>query len=194
MKKDPFLRRIKYAPLFAYLNQFNIYLQTMRRFVRYTLPLLIWMGFIFTMSGDSGSAEHTRPLMHSILRRLAPSLAAQLTPAQVDRIDFNIRKTSHVLEYLLLALLAYRAARGGSPHFRSRHVLFPLVLGIGFAASDEWHQSFVPSRWGVAADVLYDSFGVTLGTLLSQWHEQLQREKQNRPALKESEPAGGKTA
>ncbi|WP_395139356.1 VanZ family protein [Armatimonas sp.] len=166
----------------------------MRPFVRYTLPLLIWMSFIFMMSGDTGSTQHTRPLMRSILRRLAPSLAAQLTPTQVDRIDFNIRKTSHVLEYLLLALLAYRAARGGSPHFRSRHVLFPLVLGIGFAASDEWHQSFIPSRWGVAADVLYDSFGVTLGTLLSQWREQLQREKQSGPALKESEPAGSKSS
>ena len=161
----------------------------MLRFVRYTLPLLVWMGFIFYMSGDNGSTQHTRPLMRSILRRLAPSVAAQLTDAQVNRIDFNIRKTSHVLEYLLLALLAYRAARSDSPRFRSRHVLVPLLLGVGYAASDEWHQSFVQSRWGVAADVLYDSFGVTLGTLLSQWREQVQHEKQNRLTLLESEPA-----
>lgn len=147
----------------------------MARFVRYTLPLLVWMGLIFFMSGDRGSAQHTRPLMQSILRRVAPALAAQLTPAQVDRIDFNIRKTSHVLEYLLLALLAYRAARADSKSFRSRHVLIPIFLGVGYAASDEWHQSFVPSRWGMASDVIYDSLGVMIGTVLSQWREQLDR-------------------
>jgi VanZ family protein len=147
----------------------------MYRFARYTLPLIIWMGFIFFMSGDRGSAQNTRPLMQSILRRVAPVLAAQLTQAQVDRIDFNIRKTAHVTEYCLLALLAYRAARADSKHFRSRHVLFSLALGVGYAASDEWHQSFIPSRWGVASDVVYDSLGVMIGTVLSQWREQLQR-------------------
>ena len=151
----------------------------MSRFIRYVLPLLVWMGFIFFLSSDSGSTQHTRPAVHSLLRRLAPALAAQLTPEQVARVDFNIRKTSHVMEYLLLALLAYRAIRGDSKLFRSRHVLFPLLFGIAYAASDEWHQSFIPSRWGVAADVLYDSFGVTLGTLLAQWREQLQSLKKN---------------
>ena len=154
----------------------------MRRFVRYTLPLLIWMGFIFFMSGDSGSTKNTTPLVHRLLQRLAPELAKNLTPAQLDRIDFNVRKTGHVLEYFVLAVLAYRAARGESPRFRSRHVLVPLVLGIGYAASDEWHQSFVPSRWGMASDVLYDSFGVLLGTTLSQWREQLTSLGKKRPA------------
>lgn len=164
----------------------------MRRFARYTLPLLLWLCLIFNMSGDRGSAENTRPLVRSILRRIAPAFAARLTPAQVERVDFNLRKTGHVLEYLILALLAYRAVRTDHPRFRSRHVLFPMLLGVLYAASDEWHQSFIPSRWGVAADVLYDTFGTTLGTLFSQWREQLDHEReraknQNRPTLHSSE-------
>jgi VanZ family protein len=167
----------------------------MPRFVRYTLPLLVWMGLIFFLSSDRGSTQHTRPLVRSILRRVAPALAARLTPEQVGRVDYNLRKTGHVLEYLLLGLLAYRAARNNNPQFRSRHVLVPLVLGIGYAASDEWHQSFVPSRTGVSADLVFDSFGVCLGTLVGQWREQLQqgrqlsRLKQGRLALPQSEPA-----
>jgi VanZ family protein len=160
----------------------------MHRFVRYTLPLLLWLCLIFTMSTDRGSAAHTRPLVHSLLRKLAPTLAAQLTPVQLERVDFNLRKTGHVTEYLILALLAYRAAKKDYPKFRSRHVLLPVLLGLLFAASDEWHQSFIPSRWGVAADVFYDMFGVILGTLLCQWREQFQSEKQNRPAFSKSEP------
>ena len=163
----------------------------MHRFVRYTLPLILWLCLIFTMSTDKGSTQNTRPLMRSLLRKIAPTLAAQLTVAQLERVDFNLRKTGHVTEYLILALLAYRAAKRDSPRFRSRHVLFPVLLGLVFAASDEWHQSFIPSRWGVASDVFYDMFGVILGTLLCQWHEQLQQEKQikqNRPAFSKSEP------
>jgi VanZ family protein len=167
----------------------------MRRFARYTLPLLLWLCLIFTMSGDQGSAENTRPLVRSILQRIAPAFAAQLTPAQVERVDFNLRKTSHVMEYLILALLAYRAVRADHPRFRSRHVLFPMLLGALYAASDEWHQSFIPSRSGVAADVFFDIFGTTLGTLFSQWREQLTHEKarqakqdrQNRPTLQDSQ-------
>jgi VanZ family protein len=160
----------------------------MRRFARYTLPLVLWLSLIFAMSTDTGSAARTQPLVHSVLRKYLPSLAAQLTPSQLERVDFNIRKTSHVMEYLILALLAYRAIRADHPRFRSRHVVFTMLLGILYAASDEWHQSFIPSRWGVAADVVYDSFGVALGTILSQWREQLFHEKQNRLALRESEP------
>ena len=160
----------------------------MRRFFRYIVPLVLWLSMIFTMSTDSGSAAHTRPLIHSLLQKFLPGLAAQLTLSQLERVDFNIRKTSHVMEYLILALLAYRAIRADHPRFRSRHVLFPLLMGILYAASDEWHQSFIPSRTGVAADVVYDSFGISLGTILSQWREQLFHEKQNRLALRESKP------
>lgn len=149
-------------------------------FVRYTLPLLMWLSLMFSASSDAGSSAHTRPLVQSLLRRFLPSVAHQLPSDLVDRIDFNLRKSAHVTEYLLLAILAYRAIRGSSSHFRNRQVLFPMVLGIVFAISDEWHQSFVPSRWAVAADVVYDSFGVTLGTLLCQWRAQQQREKKQK--------------
>ena len=163
----------------------------MRKFALYTLPLLLWMGFIFSLSTDRGSSEHSRPLIEVILHKLVPTLAAQLSPAQFERLDFDLRKTGHVTEYLILTLLAYRAVQTDSRRFRSRHVLFPLFLGLLYAASDEWHQSFVPSRWGVASDVLYDMFGVTLGTVLMQWREQFQREKQTRPTLQKEDGPGG---
>lgn len=138
-------------------------------FVRYTLPLLVWLSLMFTASSDIGSAANTRPLVQSLLRRFLPAVAQRLPSEMVDRIDFCLRKGAHVTEYLILAALAYRAIRGSSTRFRKRHGLFPLTLGIAFAVSDEWHQSFVPSRWGIATDVIYDSVGVVLGTALCLW-------------------------
>ena len=35
-----------------------------------------------------------------------------------------------------------------------------MVFCVAFAISDEWHQSFVPDRFGTVTDVLIDSLGV----------------------------------
>lgn len=136
----------------------------------YVGPLLLWMCFIFAASTDAGSADNTRPMVSSILRRLLPAVARQLSPETVDRIDWNIRKTAHITEYALLAVLAYRAVTFDRPTFRNRDVLLPLLISVAYAASDEYHQSFTVTRGAAAADVTYDSFGATIGLLLCLWH------------------------
>ena len=128
------------------------------------------MGFVFYMSGDIGSSEHTTRAMGSILRKLLPALANQLSPELVDRIDFDIRKTAHITEYAIMAILAFRAVHRDSNQFRHIHAFLPPLIAIAYAATDEWHQSFVPSRWGAASDVVFDSFGALLGTFLCLWN------------------------
>jgi VanZ family protein len=135
----------------------------------YVGPLLLWMLMIFGFSTDFASAERTRPAVGGIVRRLFPNLARRLTTAQLDRVDKNIRKCAHVTEYAILAILAYRAVAFGNPAFRSRNVVLPFLIGVLYAASDEYHQSFYPSRDGTAADVVFDTFGVTIGLLLCLW-------------------------
>jgi VanZ family protein len=142
---------------------------TWRAHLRYTLPLLLWLGFMFFMSGGIGSAQNTNPVMNSLLRKFLPWIADQLTPEWVDRIDFNIRKTAHVTEYCILTVLAFRAVTRGRGQFRNGDVLWPFLIGVGWAISDEYHQSLIPSRWGVAADVFYDTVGVLIGLLLCVW-------------------------
>ena len=140
------------------------------RWLYYVGPLLLWMLIIFLWSTDFGSAKNLNPRITGIFQRLFPDLARRMDPEIVYRINFNIRKTAHVTEYAILAILAYRAVAFGDPRFRHRHVALPLLIGILYAASDEYHQSFSAVRDGVAADVAFDSFGVTVGTLLCLWH------------------------
>ena len=45
---------------------------------------------------------------------------------------------------------------------RRAPVLLALVISIGYAATDEFHQSFVAGRHGSPVDVLIDSAGVAL--------------------------------
>lgn len=128
------------------------------------------MLIIFLWSTDFGSAKNLNPRITGIFQTFFPDMARKMDPDLVYRINFNIRKTAHVTEYAILAILAYRAFAFGAPHFRSsRNVVLPLLLGILYAASDEYHQSFSRLREGTAADLVFDIFGVILGLLLCLW-------------------------
>ena len=136
----------------------------MKSFLKYWLPLLIWLGVIFLASADLMSAEHTSRLIVPILLWLKPGMA----PETIRSILFFIRKCAHVSEYAILALLLWRALRSG-PILRTKTpVLFGAVLlaCAVFAASDEFHQSFVKSRTPSVRDVLLDSAGAILGVLI----------------------------
>lgn len=155
------------------------------RFAVYILPLLIWMGVIFIASSPSGSADNTNPIVNSILRGLFPHIDRYLTAEQIDQIDVIIRKGAHVTEYAILAILAYRAFRQGRREFRQSYPTWTLILGALYAASDEYHQSFVPSRGASVLDALIDVLGVAVGVALSLWVHcgalQKQVDKQQEP-------------
>jgi VanZ family protein len=67
-----------------------------------------------------------------------------------------------------LALLLWRALRSGSAIRGKMSTLFGAVLlaCAVFAASDEFHQSFIKSRTPAVRDVLLDIAGALLGLLI----------------------------
>ena len=133
----------------------------MKSFLKYWLPLLIWLGLIFLGSTDILSAEHTSRFLVPFLRWLDP----QISLAALVQIQFAVRKLGHVIEYAVLATLLWRALRHGTPRERRMSILFVatwLACAI-FAASDEVHQSFVPSRTASFKDVMVDAVGALIG-------------------------------
>ena len=72
--------------------------------------------------------------------------------------DYVLRKIAHATEFAILAALLVRALR--SPGWA-------VVIAIGYAITDEIHQSFVPGRHGAPLDVAIDSVGVVVGALLA---------------------------
>jgi VanZ family protein len=70
--------------------------------------------------------------------------------------DLVLRKCAHVTEYAILGFLLVRAVGREAP---------ALGLGVLYAASDEFHQSFVRGRHASPVDVAIDSVGLLLGLL-----------------------------
>ncbi|MGH7984157.1 MAG: VanZ family protein [Candidatus Udaeobacter sp.] len=136
----------------------------MKRFLKYWLLLLIWLGVIFVGSTDLLSAEQTSRFIVPILLWFKPGMA----PETIWTILVIMRKCAHVCEYAILALLLWRALRGGSAIRGKMSILFgaALVVCAVFAVSDEFHQSFIKSRTPSFRDVLLDIAGALLGLLI----------------------------
>jgi len=174
--------------------------------LKYWLPVVLWMALIFSASSDSMSSGRTSRIIGPLVRWFVPNI----TEAALDRMVFAVRKTAHVTEYAVLALLWWRAWRGSAggvsergsveawergsvgaweqgaavprshaPTLRRSDVstnrgwrwseaLLAFTVAALYAASAEFHQSFVPHREARFGDVLIDSAGAAIG-LLCLW-------------------------
>jgi len=133
------------------------------KFLKPWLPVVCWMVVIFFLSTDSFSAEHTSRIIEPILRWLRPGISQE----GINRVHFLIRKSAHLSEYAILAVLLCRAveqSRKDSGYWKS--VLIALAVATLYAASDEFHQSFVPSRTASIRDVMIDSCGAMIGLFI----------------------------
>ena len=131
------------------------------------------MSLIFGFSTQAGSTHHTSRIIGPFLRWINPNV----TDVTINRVQYVIRKGAHMTEYAILATLLWRArrqpVRGDIRPWQWSDAGFALLVAIAFAASDEFHQSFVPSREGRVGDVFIDGAGAALGVsaiwLMGRW-------------------------
>jgi len=127
--------------------------------------VIAWITAIYCFSTDLFSGDNTSQVLAPILSALIPSI----TGDDLQMINLGLRKLGHLSEYFVLAVLLMRALVAEMPAQRRVSRLFcALILATLYAASDEWHQSFVPSRSASVVDVMIDSCGAFCGTM---WYE-----------------------
>jgi VanZ family protein len=139
----------------------------LRRFMIHWLPLLLWMSVIFSASTGLGSPAHTSRFVRPFLLWLDPHMSEDT----INLVHHCIRKTAHAVEYAILGFLIWRvvhSSRALAAHSPAWHFRFALLLAALYAATDETHQIFVPSREAAIRDVLLDTCGAGLG-LAATW-------------------------
>ena len=141
-----------------------------RRFCLFLITTLLLMAFIFYMSAmdRTSSSEMSRGFLSSMIG----SLLSRLLPRLSEKgAEYDLRKYAHMFEFaclgassFLLFIEAFWLQKGRGP------VGSAALAAVGFcalyAASDEWHQRFVPGRSGQLSDLLVDTGGALFGILL----------------------------
>lgn len=137
-------------------------------FLKFWLPVLVWMVFIFSASTGGMSFGHTSRFIAPILRWLDPGM----TEETVFLLVAIIRKLAHVVEYAILGILVWRAVRRPRRHdprpWSWRAAAIAFAVASLYAMTDEFHQSFVPSRGASPVDVLLDMTGAAAG-IVAVW-------------------------
>ncbi|MCD7814784.1 MAG: VanZ family protein [Lachnospiraceae bacterium] len=135
------------------------------------IPALVLMFVIFSFSSQDGdtSSNLSYEVSYTIVEAGNVILDADLQPSEISSLAtrFNgvVRKLAHMTEYFALAV----AVSFPLYVYGLRGLPLMLVAGlfcVAFAASDEFHQSFVDGRGPGVRDVLIDSFGVFWGIVL----------------------------
>ena len=124
-----------------------------------------WMALIFAMSampGDVSGAQSSTVVRILIAVHEALFGHAELSAQALSTLEFLVRKAAHMTEYAVLALLWAHALRLSGAKHPAR---LALLVSLGYAASDEFHQSFVGGRGPSPVDVMIDTTGAALALM-----------------------------
>ena len=110
------------------------------------LPPLILMGLIFISSSISmdGESEHFKFLMG-------------LTPTVQNLLHIPL---FGLLSYLWLNALTKNGCLG------KKKLIITIIITLGYGLLDEFHQTFVPGRYGSLTDMLLNIVGIITGTVI----------------------------
>jgi VanZ family protein len=137
------------------------------------------MAVIYSASSDRMSFQHSSRIIGPLVHWLLPNLSEK----SLENVVLFVRKCAHLTEYAILALLVWRALRTSARTPRQpwdwRIAWQTIFIVALYAASDEIHQAFVPSREASIRDVLLDTAGGIFAILV---HWALRRRSERRQA------------
>jgi hypothetical protein len=130
-------------------------------YVYLTLTIFI-MVVIFMFS--SQNAEQSGEVSNAVLAWIAEKIFAAPQAATSHLGSFLIRKTAHFSIYLCLGISTALTVREWKP--MRRPFLWAWMIAVVYAATDEFHQYFVPGRSCEFRDVCIDGLGALAGVCI----------------------------
>lgn len=144
----------------------------MRSFFRTfsVILLVLWMGFIFYMSAQPAevSSEISGNVIEIIAEKIYPNFNDLSSVEQTEVVasfQFVVRKSAHVLVFAILGFFSFLSFISYTKIRFFVRTFLSILLGLLYAASDEYHQRFVSGRSCELRDFLLDAAGI-VGAIL----------------------------
>lgn len=133
----------------------------------YPILTLCWVALIFSFSLQpaDASSQVSSGLLRTLLETFLPGLLEKLSTAQLEMLEFFVRKCAHFTEFAILGV--FSALTVAQMRLR-RGRLCAIVFCVLVACADEMIQLCSDGRAARLADVLLDSAGALVG-LATVW-------------------------
>ena len=137
-----------------------------RKIVKLIL-IILCMLFIFSLSSDNGEVSEAKSdslivkVTETILHR---KLTVEEKEKFIEKTVVFVRKSAHFTLYFILGLLVISFLKEFGLSRKS--IIISIIVVLLYAVSDEIHQTFIPGRSGEVLDVLIDTIGGSLATIL----------------------------
>ncbi len=138
------------------------------------IAVVMVMAMIFYFSSENAdeSTETSNGVTAFVLKILKPdfdSLSREEKAAFFASASHYVRKAAHFTEYFLLglfsSLLVFSIVKASGKRMGALFII-PPVFSLLYAVIDESHQTMVGGRAGQMTDVLLDTAGAVLATLI----------------------------
>lgn len=131
--------------------------------------ILIWFGVIFTFSAQN--AKESLDVSSKVLTKVVEvyknkELTIEEKEELVKKFTFYIRKFAHFFLYFILAIFVFILLKEFIT-IDYKLIFFTILICMLYATTDEIHQLFIVGRTGRIFDVMVDTLGATLSTMLT---------------------------
>ena len=136
-----------------------------------------WAMLVFYLSTARFRPDFSERLVGEALTFLHVSFSLRT----VHALDALLRKSAHVLEYGILAVLLYGSLANERPfRWRLGRALWCVFIAGAYSLTDEFHQMFVPGRHASLMDCGVDAAGAAIAVAIvyqgQRWFRGIRRE------------------
>lgn len=148
--------------------------QTIKKIILYIL-IILWMILIFIFSNiDSNNSNKTSMgTIDKIIDKVDEAtydtgirdhhVSNDKKLLLISNLNLPIRKLAHFTEYLILCILLIYVLNLSKVKHK---YIISIIICILYAFTDEYHQTFINGRTGQFIDVVIDSSGAFIGSLI----------------------------
>lgn len=125
--------------------------------------LIIWMITVYCFSNQKGeiSGNTSGKVIEAILKVFTKDVSKE----KIEKLQLPIRKLAHFTIFAIGGVLAIMLLNQYNIPLIQKIIYSQLIITI-YAATDEFHQKFIPGRTASIWDVLIDSAGALTAILL----------------------------
>lgn len=143
-----------------------------KRKIIFIILIICWLGVIFyfssmdTYESNGDSKEVVSVALDKAIDISNNNISDNKKEDIVNILNLPIRKLAHFSLYFVLSILVMSFLVSSNKFNLRNIILISIIFCFIYACSDEYHQTFINGRTGQFSDVIIDTIGASIGSII----------------------------